>query len=66
MEAEMDILMAMHLVTKAWMFVPPHELINAFMKAGFKFTLIQPVMEPPEDKCGHRNPGLKTVYEIHY
>ncbi|VDP92731.1 unnamed protein product [Echinostoma caproni] len=22
------------------------------MKAGFKSTLIQPVMQPPEDKCG--------------
>ncbi|VDP80946.1 unnamed protein product [Echinostoma caproni] len=51
MKVEVDILMAIHLVKKAWVSVHPHVLINAFMKAGFKSTLIQPVMQPPEDKC---------------
>uniref|UniRef100_A0A183AUU6 ANF_receptor domain-containing protein n=1 Tax=Echinostoma caproni TaxID=27848 RepID=A0A183AUU6_9TREM len=51
MKAEVDILMPMHLVKKTWVSVHPHVLINAFMKAGFKSTLIQPVMQPLEDKC---------------
>ncbi|VDP83622.1 unnamed protein product [Echinostoma caproni] len=51
MKAEVDILMAMYLVKKAWVSAYSHVLINAFMKAGFKFTLIQSVMQPPEDKC---------------
>ncbi|VDP74273.1 unnamed protein product [Echinostoma caproni] len=51
MKAEVDIRMAMHLVKKAWVSVRPHVLINAFMNAGFKSTLIQTVMQPPEDKC---------------
>ncbi|VDP92714.1 unnamed protein product [Echinostoma caproni] len=51
MKAEVNILMAMHLVKKAWVSVHPDVLINAFMKAGFKSTLIQPVMQPSEDKC---------------
>ncbi|VDP72976.1 unnamed protein product [Echinostoma caproni] len=51
MKAEMDVLMAMHLVKKAWVSVDPRVLINAFIKAGFKSTLIQPVIQQPEDKC---------------
>ncbi|VDP66740.1 unnamed protein product [Echinostoma caproni] len=51
MKSEVDILMAMHLVKKAWVSAHPDVLINAFMKAGFKSTLIQPVKQPPEDKC---------------
>ncbi|VDP93388.1 unnamed protein product [Echinostoma caproni] len=51
MKAEMDIIMAMHLVKKAWVSVHSHVLIKAFMKAEFKSILIQPVMQPPEDKC---------------
>ncbi|VDP90912.1 unnamed protein product [Echinostoma caproni] len=47
MKAEVNILMVMHLVKKSWVSVHPHVLINAFMKAGFKFTLIQPMMQPP-------------------
>ncbi|VDP23474.1 unnamed protein product [Echinostoma caproni] len=50
MEAEVNILMIMHLIKKAWASVHPLVLINAFMKAGFKSTLIQSVMQPPEDK----------------
>ncbi|VDP90290.1 unnamed protein product [Echinostoma caproni] len=50
MKAEADILVAIHLIKKAWVSVHPHVLINAFMKAGFKSTLIQPVVQPPEDK----------------
>ncbi|VDP90784.1 unnamed protein product [Echinostoma caproni] len=48
MKAEVDILMGMHLVRKAWVSVHPHVLINAFMKAGFKSTSIQSVMQLPE------------------
>ncbi|VDP26228.1 unnamed protein product [Echinostoma caproni] len=51
MKPEVDILMAMHLIKKAWVSVHPHVLFNAFMKARFKSTLMQPVMQPPEDKC---------------
>ncbi|VDP79890.1 unnamed protein product [Echinostoma caproni] len=51
MKVTADILMAIRLVKKAWVSVHPQVLINAFMKAGFKSTLIQPVMQPPEDKC---------------
>ncbi|VDP82808.1 unnamed protein product [Echinostoma caproni] len=51
MKAEVDILMAIHLAKKTWISVRPHVLIGAFMKAGFKSTLIQPVMQPLEDKC---------------
>ncbi|VDP70163.1 unnamed protein product [Echinostoma caproni] len=50
MKVEVDILMTIHLVKKAWVSAHPHVLINAFMKAGFKSTLIQPLMQPPEDK----------------
>ncbi|VDP90670.1 unnamed protein product [Echinostoma caproni] len=49
MKAVVDILK--YLVKEAWVSVYPHVLINAFMKPGFKSTLIQPVMQPPEDKC---------------
>ncbi|VDP75538.1 unnamed protein product [Echinostoma caproni] len=38
------------MVKKASASVHLHVLINAFMKAGFKETLIQPVMQPPKDK----------------
>ncbi|VDP70554.1 unnamed protein product [Echinostoma caproni] len=51
MEAEVDILKALHLVKKAWASLQPHIMINLFMKAGFQSTLIQPYMVPPEDKC---------------
>ncbi|VDP89293.1 unnamed protein product [Echinostoma caproni] len=50
MKAEVDILMAVHLIKKAWVSVHPHVLINAFMKPGFNSTLILPVMQPREDK----------------
>ncbi|VDP75140.1 unnamed protein product [Echinostoma caproni] len=51
LKAEVNIHMAMHVVKKAWVSVHLHVLINAFMKVGFKSTLLQPVMPPPEDKC---------------
>ncbi|VDP78216.1 unnamed protein product [Echinostoma caproni] len=43
-KAKVDILMAVYLVKKAWASAHPHVLSKAFMKAGFKSTLIQPVM----------------------
>ncbi|VDP75420.1 unnamed protein product [Echinostoma caproni] len=43
-KAEADVPMAMHLVKKAWVSVHPNVTINALMKAGFKSTLIHPVM----------------------
>ncbi|VDP73646.1 unnamed protein product [Echinostoma caproni] len=45
MKAEVDILMAMHLVKKACVSVRPHVLISAFMKEGLQFTLIRPSLE---------------------
>ncbi|VDP90278.1 unnamed protein product [Echinostoma caproni] len=62
MKAEVDILMAMHLVKKAWVSVHPHLPVNAFMKAGFKPTLIQPMMQPPEDKYDLIEDFIPCVY----
>ncbi|VDP89082.1 unnamed protein product [Echinostoma caproni] len=43
--------MGMHLIKKAWIFVHPRLLINAFVNTGLKPTLNQPMMQTPEDKC---------------
>ncbi|VDP18513.1 unnamed protein product [Echinostoma caproni] len=50
-KVEVKILLVKHLVKKARVFVHPHELIKALMNVGFKSTLIQSVMQPPEYKC---------------
>ncbi|VDP91727.1 unnamed protein product [Echinostoma caproni] len=44
MKSEVYILMGMHPVKKAWVFVHPHLLIHAIIKAEFKHTLNQPLM----------------------
>ncbi|VDP89800.1 unnamed protein product [Echinostoma caproni] len=51
MKSEVDILIGMHLIKKAWVSVHSHVLIDAFIKAGFKPTFNQPLMRPPEDNC---------------
>ncbi|VDP95099.1 unnamed protein product [Echinostoma caproni] len=50
-KAEVEILITMHLVKKAWVSLHPHVMISVFRKAGFKSTLIHPAMQPLEDKC---------------
>ncbi|VDP86858.1 unnamed protein product [Echinostoma caproni] len=62
MKSEVDILMGMHLVKKACVSVHPHVLIDVFIKAGFKLTLNQSLMQPPDDDRNLIEDFTRCVY----